>query len=160
MLSTAPRSYRVPAGLGVVTQLRHRTGTVSGTLTVKVYRPTGVESTTTSWWPPRRVRSCAGTTHAFAVRAPVHAGDVLGLSTASGVQRAYAGASSDTQDGCITGLPDLRRVRRDHRQEGAEEDGARRRRLCAGEAEVPSLALQGSFRCSVDGKRFKVKKRP
>jgi hypothetical protein len=80
-------SYVVPAGYGVITKLRHVTGTASGPLTFKVYRPTGnpgqylvVASDT------RQVT--AGVAHSFDVRVPVKPGDTLGISSTT-VQMAY-----------------------------------------------------------------------
>ncbi len=79
-LSEAAGTYAVPAGYGVITAWEHRTGTVSGRLTFKVYRPTGEPGrffTVAS--DPQAVTAGAG--HAFAVRIPVQPGDRLGLSS-------------------------------------------------------------------------------
>jgi hypothetical protein len=92
--TAAGHVYTVPAGFGVITRFLHRTGTASGTLAFKVYRPTGV---------PGQFRVVAsesrqvidGTTHAFDVRIPVKPGDTLGLSSSTGVQLAYSTAPGD-----------------------------------------------------------------
>jgi hypothetical protein len=94
--ATVPtHSYDVPAGYGVITAFRHRTGTASGTLTFKVYRPTGLLDTFfVVASEPRAVT--AGTTHTFPVRIPVKPGDKLGLGSSTGVQEAYTGTPQDT----------------------------------------------------------------
>ena len=83
----AAGTYAVPPGYGVVTGWSHSTGGASGTLTFKVYRPTGA---------PKQYRLVAAdtesvqanTVHFFPVRIPVAPGDRLGLSAES-VQLAY-----------------------------------------------------------------------
>jgi len=84
----------VPAGYGVITKLRHRTGTTSGTLAFKVYRPTGVADTYVVVASESRAVT-AGVNHSFDVRIPVKPGDVLGLSSETGVEEAYIGTASD-----------------------------------------------------------------
>ena len=79
-ISESPGTYAVPAGYGVITAWEHRTGTVPGRLTFKVYRPTespGRFFTVAS--DPQFVTAGAG--HTFAVRIPVRPGDRLGLSS-------------------------------------------------------------------------------
>lgn len=80
-------SYAVPAGYSAITAWHHSTGTVSGALTFKVYRPTGglrefsvVASDTRS--------VTAGTVHTFPVQIPVQPGDRIGLSS-DDVELAY-----------------------------------------------------------------------
>ena len=85
-------TYVVPAGYGVITKLRHHTGSVSGTLVFKVYRPTVANSYVVVASEARQVT--AGVTHTFDVRIAVKPGDVLGLST-TGVETGFAGASTD-----------------------------------------------------------------
>lgn len=78
-IAEAAGTYAVPAGYGVITAWQHRTGTVAGTLTLKVYRPTGSPGgffTVAS----NAQNVTAGATHTFAVRIPVRPGDRLGLS--------------------------------------------------------------------------------
>ena len=96
--SAAGRSYVVPAGYGVITKLRHQTGTASGTLTFKVYRPTGVLATYFVVASEAR-QVVAGTNHSFDVRIPVKPGDTLGISSDTGVQEAYNGGPADTVAG-------------------------------------------------------------
>lgn len=86
-IAEATGSYAVPAGYSAVTAWHHSTGTVSGTLTFKVYRPTGglrqfrvVAADTRS--------VTAGRVHTFPVQIPVLPGDRIGLSSAN-VELAY-----------------------------------------------------------------------
>ena len=73
------RSFAVPSGYGVITSWRHRTGPNSGTLSLKVYRPTGTpDQFITVASVPREVT--AGTTHVFPAAIGVRPGDRLGLS--------------------------------------------------------------------------------
>ncbi|QIG44376.1 hypothetical protein G5V58_17745 [Nocardioides anomalus] len=91
-------SYAVPAGGGVVTRFRHRAGAAGGPLTFKVYRPTGVTGQYVVVASETRTVA-AGVVNAFAVRVPVRAGDVLGLSSASGLALAYGGGAGDVVAG-------------------------------------------------------------
>jgi hypothetical protein len=92
-VSTSPGfSYVVPAGYGVITKLRHRTGSVSGTLAFKVYRPTAANTYVVVASEARQV--AVGVTHTFDVRIPVQAGDVLGLSSTT-VETAFPALPSD-----------------------------------------------------------------
>ena len=78
-LAEGSGTYAVPGGYGVITAWQHRTGSTSGSLTLKVYRPTGLPGRfLTVASNPRTVT--AGATHTFAVRIPVRPGDRLGLS--------------------------------------------------------------------------------
>jgi hypothetical protein len=94
--AAAGHTFTVPAGYGVITRYRHRTGTGSGTLKFKVLRPTG------NLAEYRVVASeshavTAGTTESFDTRVQVQPGDVLGLTGTTGVQEAYDSADgSDT----------------------------------------------------------------
>jgi hypothetical protein len=90
----AGRTYTVPAGYGVITRFRHRTGTNSGTLDFKVYRPTGSPNEYTTIASESHAVT-AGTTHAFDTRILVQPGDVLGLNSSSGVQEAYNPGAGD-----------------------------------------------------------------
>jgi hypothetical protein len=92
--TVAGHVYTVPAGFGVITRFLHRTGTASGTLAFKVYRPTGVPGQFQVVASESR-EVIAGTTHAFDVRIPVSPGDTLGLSSSTGVQMAYSTAPGD-----------------------------------------------------------------
>jgi hypothetical protein len=101
--ATGPgHSYAVPAGGGVVTRFRHRAGSAGGALTFKVYRPTGVPDQYLVVASERRTVA-AGVVNAFAVRIPVRAGDVLGLSSSSGLALAYAGGPGDVVAGTVGG---------------------------------------------------------
>jgi hypothetical protein len=90
--STSGRSYAVPAGYGVITKLLHRTGTQTGILTFKVYRPAGPGFLTVAAEPHIVT---AGVTNSFDVRIPVQQGDVLGLSSDTGIEEAYDGGVGD-----------------------------------------------------------------
>ena len=79
-LAETAGTYAVLPGYGVITALEHRTGSVGGALTFKVYRPVGVRSFLTVASLPRTVT--AGTLHTFAVRIPARPGDRLGLFSA------------------------------------------------------------------------------
>ena len=80
-------TYAVPAGYGVITGWAHSTGTASGVLALKVYRPTGAL---------KQYRLIAADTQTvtanavqfFPVRIPVAPGDRIGLSSET-VQLAY-----------------------------------------------------------------------
>jgi Ca2+-binding RTX toxin-like protein len=79
-ISEAVGTYAVPAGYGVITAWEHRTGSASGPLHFKVYRPTGITGqflTVAS----NTYTVTAGATHVFATRIPVNPGDRLGLSS-------------------------------------------------------------------------------
>ena len=83
----ATGTYAVPGGYGVITGWSHSTGTASGVLSLKVYRPTGAL---------RQYRLVAADTQTvtanavqfFPVRIPVAPGDRIGLSSET-VQLAY-----------------------------------------------------------------------
>ena len=86
-IAEATGSYAVPAGYSAITAWHHSTGTVSGTLTFKVYRPTGgMRQFSVVAADTRSVT--AGTVHTFPVQIPVQAGDRIGLSS-DDVELAY-----------------------------------------------------------------------
>jgi hypothetical protein len=101
----AGQSYTVPAGYGVITRFRHRTGTNSGTLAFKVYRPTGAAGEYTSLASESHPVT-AGTNESFDTRIPVQPGDVLGLNSATNVQEAYTGPAGGSV-GFFGGDPSL-----------------------------------------------------
>lgn len=83
----ATGSYAVPPGYGTISSWRHSAGASAGTLTFKVYRPTGavrefqVVASDTRAVSPRTVQS-------FPVQIPVRPGDRIGLSSED-LQLAY-----------------------------------------------------------------------
>jgi hypothetical protein len=87
-IAEAMGTYAVPAGYGVITAWEHRTGSASGPLHFKVYRPTAPGRFFTVASNTHNVT--AGATHVFATRIPVNPGDRLGLSSLTGTtQIAY-----------------------------------------------------------------------
>ena len=86
-ITEAAGTYAVPGGYGVITGWSHSTGSGSGLLSFRVYRPTGAL---------RQFRLVAAdtqtvtanTAHFFPVRIPVAPGDRIGLSSET-VQLAY-----------------------------------------------------------------------
>jgi len=80
-------TYAVPAGYSVITGWSHKTGSNSGTLTFKVYRPTGAPKEFRAIAADTRTVT-AGAVESFPVRIPVEPGDRIGLS-ADSVQVAY-----------------------------------------------------------------------
>ncbi len=86
-VAEAAGTYAVPTGYGVITAWTHKTGTGSGVLTFKVYRPTGAAKEFRLIAADTRMVT-AGAVEAFPVRIPVAPGDRIGLS-ADTVQVAY-----------------------------------------------------------------------
>jgi hypothetical protein len=86
-VAEASGTYAVPAGYGVITAWTHKTGTGSGVLTFKVYRPTGAPKEFRLVGADTRTVT-AGALEAFPVRIPVAPGDRIGLSS-DAVQLAY-----------------------------------------------------------------------
>ncbi len=86
-VAEATGTYAVPAGYNVITGWSHKTGSNSGTLTFKVYRPTGMPKEYRAEAADTRTVT-AGAVEAFPVRIPVAPGDRIGLS-ADTVQVAY-----------------------------------------------------------------------
>lgn len=80
-------TYAVPPGFGVITAWSHRTGGGPGSLTFKVYRPTGAPGRFLVLAANERAVR-ANTTHDFPVRIAVRPGDRIGISTTT-VQVAY-----------------------------------------------------------------------
>ncbi len=79
-IGEATGSYAVPAGYGTITSWSHQTGTASGTLTFKVYRPaSGVHQFTVIAADTENVT--ANILQTFPVQIPVHPGDRIGLSS-------------------------------------------------------------------------------
>jgi len=89
----AGHTYTVPPGYTVITAWRHRTGSVSGTVAFKVYRPIGGGYYVTRVSETRAVS--AGVTEVFPTRVLVQPGDVIGISSTDGVQLVYPGAPGD-----------------------------------------------------------------
>src|SRR4051794_1530240 len=88
-VAEAMGTYAVPAGYGVITAWEHRTGSASGPMHFKVYRPTGVVGRFYTVASETHMVS-SGATHVFAARIPVNPGDRLGLSSLTGTtQIAY-----------------------------------------------------------------------
>jgi Ca2+-binding RTX toxin-like protein len=88
-IAEAMGTYAVPAGYGVITAWEHRTGSASGPMHFKVYRPTGVGGRFYTVASDTHTVS-SGATHVFAARIPVNPGDRLGLSSLTGTtQIAY-----------------------------------------------------------------------
>jgi len=84
----ASGSYEVPPGYSTITKWSHSAGTASGSLTFKVYRPTGnLREFATVAADTRDI--VAGSVQTFGVRIAVLPGDRLGLSSEN-VQLAYA----------------------------------------------------------------------
>lgn len=84
----ASGSYEVPPGYSTITNWSHSAGTASGSLTFKVYRPTGnLREFATVAADTRDI--VAGSVQTFGVRIAVLPGDRLGLSSEN-VQLAYA----------------------------------------------------------------------
>ena len=83
----ATGTYAVPDGYGTVTAWSHSTGTAAGTLTFKVYRPTGAKQQFLVVGSDTRTVA-ARTVQAFPVQIPVRPGDRIGLSS-DDVELAY-----------------------------------------------------------------------
>lgn len=83
----ATGTYAVPPGYGTITAWSHSTGTVTGPLTFKVYRPTGAPQEFLVVASDTRGVT-ASTVQSFPVQIPVRPGDRIGLS-ADAVQLAY-----------------------------------------------------------------------
>lgn len=86
-ISEASGTYAVPPGYDRITAWSHSAGTIAGTLTFKVYRPTGALREFVVVGSDTQVVS-AGAVHSFPVQIPVQAGDRIGLSS-DDVQLAY-----------------------------------------------------------------------
>lgn len=93
-IAEAAGSYVVPPGYGTISAWRHSTGGVTGTLTFKVYRPTGVKQEFLVVGSDAQIVT-AGTVATFPVQIPVRPGDRIGLSS-DDVQLAYE--SNDAAD--------------------------------------------------------------
>jgi hypothetical protein len=87
-------SYAVPAGGAVITAFTHRAGPSAGSVTFKVYRPTATAGSYTVIGSVTQPVT-AGQLATFAERIPVHPGDLLGLSSTTGLALAYDGAAAD-----------------------------------------------------------------
>jgi hypothetical protein len=85
--SQSSGTYAVPPGYETITSWSHSAGSAAGSLTFKVYRPTGVLNEYTTVAFDTRVIS-AGSVQTFPVRIAVQPGDRLGLSS-DAVQLAY-----------------------------------------------------------------------
>jgi hypothetical protein len=74
-------SYAVPAGGGVITSWQSRTGTLPGTVKIKVYRPTGVAGQyfIVGEEGPHSILANSSPSFTAGVRIPVKAGDLLGM---------------------------------------------------------------------------------
>ncbi len=83
----AAGTYAVPPGYGTITSWRHSAGASPGTLTFKVYRPTGPLREFLVLASDTRAVT-ANTVQSFPVRIPVRPGDRIGLSSAD-LQLAY-----------------------------------------------------------------------
>lgn len=86
-ITEAAGTYAVPGGYGVITGWAHSTGTGSGVLTFKVYRPTGALRQFRLIGADTQTVA-ANTVQFFPVRIPVAPGDRIGLSSET-VQLAY-----------------------------------------------------------------------
>ena len=86
-ISEASGTYAVPPGYDRITAWSHSAGTIAGTLTFNVYRPTGALREFVVAGSDTQVVS-AGAVHTFPVQIPVRAGDRIGLSS-DDVQLAY-----------------------------------------------------------------------
>lgn len=87
-ISEAGGSYAVPAGYTTITSWRHSAGTTPGTLTFKVYRPTGATHEFVSVASDTRIITTPQSVQRFDVRIPVQPGDRIGLSS-DDVELAY-----------------------------------------------------------------------
>ena len=76
----AGSTYAVPAGYGTITSWRHSAGGSAGTLTFKVYRPTGALREFLVIAADTRAVT-ASTVQSFPVQIPVRPGDRIGLSS-------------------------------------------------------------------------------
>lgn len=79
-IAEAAGTYAVPAGYGTITSWRHSAGAAAGTLTFKVYRPTGALREFFVVASDTRAVT-AGSVQSFPVRMPVRPGDRIGLSS-------------------------------------------------------------------------------
>lgn len=86
-IAEATGTYAVPAGYDRITAWSHSAGTTAGSLTFKVYRPTGALREFLVVGSDTRFVS-AGGVHTFPVQIPVQAGDRIGLSSVD-VELAY-----------------------------------------------------------------------
>jgi hypothetical protein len=87
-ISEAAGSYAVPPGYTTITSWRHSAGTTPGTLTFKVYRPTGATHEFVSVASDTRIITTPQSVQRFDVRIPVQRGDRIGLSS-DDVELAY-----------------------------------------------------------------------
>ncbi|MEA2195373.1 MAG: hypothetical protein QOG42_1807 [Solirubrobacteraceae bacterium] len=90
----AAGSYAVPFGYDTITAWSHSAGSAAGSLTFKVYRPTGGPQEFVAVAADTQTIA-AGSVQTFAVDIPVQAGDRIGLSS-DDVQLAYE--TGDTAD--------------------------------------------------------------
>lgn len=79
-ISEATGTYAVPPGYGTISSWRHSAGPSAGTLTFKVYRPTGALREFRVIAADTRAVA-AGTVQSFPVRIPARPGDRIGLSS-------------------------------------------------------------------------------
>ncbi len=79
-IAEATGTYAVPSGYGTLTSWRHSAGGVAGTLTFKVYRPTGPLREFLVVAADTRAVT-AGTVQSFGVQIPVRPGDRIGLTS-------------------------------------------------------------------------------
>lgn len=93
-IAEASGSYAVPAGYGTITAWSHSAGTRAGSLTFKVYRPTGAKQEFLVIGSDTRTVT-AGSVQTFPVSIPVRPGDRIGLSS-DDVQLAFE--TSNTAD--------------------------------------------------------------
>jgi len=104
-VAEAAGTYAVPPGYGTITAWSHSTGTVPGTLTFKVYRPTGALREFSVVASDTRTVT-ASTVQSFPVQIPVRPGDRIGLS-ADEVQLAYQSDDPADQIGFFGAEPPL-----------------------------------------------------
>ena len=99
-LAEASGTYAVPRGYETITAWRHSAGTKAGTLTFKVYRPTGATRQFLTVASDTRTVT-AKTVQSFPVQIPVRPGDRIGLSSDDDqmVQLAYESADPADQLG-------------------------------------------------------------
>jgi hypothetical protein len=79
-IGEASGSYAVPEGYSTITSWSHSTGSTSGQLAFKVYRPTGATREFVAVAADTRTVT-AGQVHTFDVQIPVRPGDRVGLSS-------------------------------------------------------------------------------
>lgn len=102
-VAEAAGSYAVPPGYSTITGWSHSAGTTAGTLTFKVYRPTGALREFIVVAADTRMVT-AGSVQAFPVQIPVRPGDRIGLSS-DDVQLAYLTSNPADQVGFFSPDP-------------------------------------------------------